>query len=44
MVDALYYSKDLNYEDISLAEIDTLLDLATFLLEQGRLNIKELQN
>lgn len=44
MVDALYYSKDLNYDDISLAEIDTLLAMATFLIEQGRINIKELQN
>ena len=44
MVDALYYSKDLNYDDILLAEIDTLLAMATFLIEQGRINIKELQN
>lgn len=42
MVDALYYSKDLKYDAISLAEINTLLEMATFLIEQGRLNLKEL--
>ena len=44
MVDALCYSKDLNYDDISLSEIDTLLAMSTFLIEQGRINIKEVQN
>lgn len=44
MVDALYYSEDLKYDDISLDEINTLVAMSTFLIEQGRINIKELQN
>lgn len=44
MVDALYYSEDLKYDDISLDEINALVAMATFLIEQGRINLKELQN
>lgn len=44
MVDALYYSEDLKYDDISLDELNTLVAMSTFLIEQGRINIKELQN
>lgn len=44
MVDALYYSEDLKYDDISLDELNTLVAMSSFLIEQGRINIKELQN
>lgn len=43
MVDFLYYSPDLNYDDLSIKEINILKDMASFLIIQAKININDLK-
>lgn len=42
MVDFLYYSPDLDYDDLSIKEIDILKEMASFLVTQAEININDL--
>lgn len=42
MVDFLYYSPDLDYDDLSIKEIDILKERASFLVTQAEININDL--
>ena len=42
MVDFLYYSHDLDYDDLSIKEIDILKEMASFLVTQAEININDL--
>ena len=42
MVDFLYYSPDLDYDDLSIKEIDILKERASFLVTRAEININDL--
>lgn len=42
MVDFLYYSLNLDYDDLSIKEIDILKERASFLVTQAEININDL--
>lgn len=42
MVDFLYYSPNLDYDDLSIKEIDILKEMASFLVTQAEININDL--
>ena len=44
MIDFLYYSDEIEYEDISLKEIQIMKKMAYFLICQAEINIYELIN
>ena len=43
MSDFLYYSSDLNYDDMSIKEIKILKEMASFLITQAEINIDDLK-
>ena len=42
MVDFLYYSPDLDYDDLSITKIDILKERASFLVTWAEININDL--
>lgn len=43
MLDFLYYSPNLDYDDISIEEIEILKEMASFLITQAKINICDLK-